>query len=67
VNLNIVVSFHYTMAMKRCLENDKIEGQLKCKMYDMGLYFPGCFMECYTKARFSYMTRGLKPVYTSST
>jgi hypothetical protein len=66
MNSNIVVSFHHTMAMKRCLEDDEIERQLKCKICDMGLFILGCFKEYHTKARFSYMRRGVKPVYTSS-
>jgi hypothetical protein len=66
VNLNIVVSFYHTLAMKRCLAYNKIERQFKCKVCDVGLCFLGCFKEYYTKASFSYMTWGLKPVYTSS-
>lgn len=34
---NIVVPFHHTMAMKRCLESDEIDRQLKCKICGMGL------------------------------
>jgi hypothetical protein len=34
MNLNIVVSFHHTVAMKHCLEDDEIERQLKCKNCD---------------------------------
>jgi hypothetical protein len=64
VNLNVVVSFYHTMVMKRCFEDDEIERQLKCKICGVGLCFLGCFKEYYTKARFSYMMRGLKPVYT---
>jgi hypothetical protein len=66
VNLNIVVSFYHTTAMKRGLEDDEIERQLKCKVCDVGLCFLKCFKEYYTKARFSYVTQGLKPVYTSA-
>jgi hypothetical protein len=32
VNLNTVVSYHHQMTMIRCLEDDEIEGQLKCKI-----------------------------------
>jgi hypothetical protein len=32
VNLNILISFYHTMAMKRCLEDGEIERQLKCKI-----------------------------------
>jgi hypothetical protein len=39
VNLNIVVSFYHRIAVKRCLEDDEIERQLKSKIYDMGLCF----------------------------
>jgi hypothetical protein len=35
VHSNIVVSFHHTMAMKHCLEDDEIERQLKCKKCDV--------------------------------
>jgi hypothetical protein len=31
-NLNIVVSFYHTMAMKCCLEHGEIERQWKCKI-----------------------------------
>jgi hypothetical protein len=65
VNSDIVVSFHHKMAMKRCLEDDEIEKHLKCKIHGVGLCFLGCFKEYYTKARFSYWPRGLKPVYSS--
>jgi hypothetical protein len=54
-NSNIVVSFHHTIAMKCCLEDDKIERQLKCKMYDMELCILRCFKEYHTKAQFSFM------------
>jgi hypothetical protein len=39
VNLNTVVLFHHPMAMKHCLEDDEIEMQQKCKIYDMGLHY----------------------------
>jgi hypothetical protein len=58
VNSNIVVSFHHKMGMIRCLEEDEIERQLKCKICDVGLCIFGCFSKYHTKARFSYMTRG---------
>jgi hypothetical protein len=54
VNLDIVVSFHHKLAVKRCLENDEIERQLKCKICDVGLCIFGCFKKFHTKARFSY-------------
>jgi hypothetical protein len=66
VSLNILLPFYHTVAIKRCLEDDEIERQLRCKICDVGLCFPGCFKDYYTKARFSNMTRGSKPVYTSS-
>jgi hypothetical protein len=66
MNSNIVVSFHHTMAMKGCLEEDEIERQLKCRICDVGLFILGCFKEYHTKPpRFSYMRQGVKPVYTS--
>jgi hypothetical protein len=52
--------------MKRCMEDDEIERQLKCKICDVRLRIFGCFKKYHTKARFSYMTRGVKPVYTLS-
>jgi hypothetical protein len=58
VTSNIVVSFYHTMAMKPCLQDDEIERQLKCKIYDVGLCFHGCFKEYYTKARFSIGCKG---------
>jgi hypothetical protein len=65
VNLNTVVSFYHTMAMKHCLEDGEIERELKCKIYDE-LCILGCFEECYKKARFSYITRGVEAcVYIS--
>jgi hypothetical protein len=51
VNLNIVVSFYHTMAVKHCLEDGEIERQLKCRVYDE-LCILGCFEEYYKKARF---------------
>jgi hypothetical protein len=39
--------------MKPCLEDDEIERQQKCKIYDVELCFLGCFKEYHTKARFS--------------
>jgi hypothetical protein len=67
VNSNIVVSFHHKMGMRHCLE-DKIEWQLKCKIFDVGLCIFGCFNKYQTKARFSHDAGrgGVKPVYTSS-
>jgi hypothetical protein len=65
VNSNIVVSFHHKIAMKRS-ENDEIERELKSKICDVGLCIVGCFKKYHAKVRFSYMTLGLKPVYTSS-
>jgi hypothetical protein len=64
----IIVSFHHKMAMKRCLQDDEIERQLKCKIYDVGLCIFGCFKKYHTKERFSYMMGGggVKPVYTAS-
>jgi hypothetical protein len=56
VNSNIVVSFHHKMGIIRCLEEDEIERQLKCKIRDMGLCIFGCFNKYHTNARFSYMT-----------
>jgi hypothetical protein len=49
--------------MKRCLEDDEIERQLKCKICDVGLCFLGCFKEYHTKPRFSYTTRGGACIY----
>jgi hypothetical protein len=45
---------------------DEIERLLKCKICDVGLCIFGCFKKYHTKARFSYWTRGVKPIYTSS-
>jgi hypothetical protein len=53
MNLNIVVSFHHAMAMKRHLEDDEIERQLKCKKCDVGLYILRYFEEYHTKVRFT--------------
>jgi hypothetical protein len=66
VNSNIVVSFHHKIGMIRCLEDDEIERLLKCKIFDVRLCIFGFFNKYHTKARFSYMTRGVKPVGTSS-
>jgi hypothetical protein len=66
VDSNIVVSYHHKMAMIRCLEDDETERQLKCKICDVGLGIFRYFKKYHTKARFSYMMRGVNPVYTSS-
>jgi hypothetical protein len=58
VNSNIVDSFHYKLGMIRCLEDDEIERQLKCKICEVGLCSFMCFNKYRTKAKFSYMTRG---------
>jgi hypothetical protein len=58
VNSNNVVSFHHKMGMIRCLEDDEIERQLKCKICYVGLCIFVCFNKYHTKERFSYMTRG---------
>jgi hypothetical protein len=50
VNSNIVVSFHHTVAVKRCLEDDEIERQLKCKIRDVRLCILGCFEKYHKKA-----------------
>jgi hypothetical protein len=64
VNSNIIVSFHRAMEMKRRLEDDEIERQLKCKIVTWDNTFSGASKSKYhTKARFSYMTRG-KHMYT---
>jgi hypothetical protein len=63
---DFVVSFHHKLAVKRCLENDEIERQLKCKIYDVELCIFGYFKKYHTKARFSYWTWRVKPIYTSS-
>jgi hypothetical protein len=65
VNLDIIVSFHHKLVVKR-LENDENERQLKCKICDVGLCIFGCFKNYHTKARFSYWTWRVKPIYTSS-
>jgi hypothetical protein len=57
VNSNIVASFHHKLGMIRCLEDDEIERQLKCKIRDVGLRSFVCFNKYHTKAKFSYMTR----------
>jgi hypothetical protein len=41
IKSNTVVSYHHNMAMIRCLEDDKIERQLKCKICDVGLCILG--------------------------
>jgi hypothetical protein len=33
-----IVSFHHTMAIKHCLEDDETERQLKCKVCDVELH-----------------------------
>jgi hypothetical protein len=66
VNLNIIVLFHHKIAMKRCLQDDETERQLKCKICDMGLCIFGCFKKYHKKVRFSYMTWGVTPVYIAS-
>jgi hypothetical protein len=53
VNLNIVVSFHRTVALIRRLEDDEVERQLKCEIHDTGLCILGCFEECHRKVQFS--------------
>jgi hypothetical protein len=62
VNSNIVVSFNHKLEIIRCLEDDEIERQLKCTLCDMGLCSFVCFNMYHTKARFSYMTRGMNRV-----
>jgi hypothetical protein len=57
--LNIVVSYHHAIAMKRCLGDDETERQLKCKLCDLELCFLVCFKEYHTKVRFRYWMRGL--------
>jgi hypothetical protein len=58
MNSDIVVSFHCKLEVKRCLENDEIERQLKYKICDAELCIFGCFKKYHTKARFSYWMRG---------
>jgi hypothetical protein len=62
---SIVVSYHHKMTMVRCLDDVEIGRQVKCKVCDVGLCIFGCFKKNHTKERFSYMTEGVNPVYTS--
>jgi hypothetical protein len=43
VNSTVVGSYRHKMAMIRCLEDDEIERQLKCKMCDVGQCMFGSF------------------------
>jgi hypothetical protein len=55
------------MTMIRCLEDHEIEKQMKCKICDEGLHIFGCFKKNHTTARFSYMMRGVNPIYRQIT
>jgi hypothetical protein len=57
VNSNTAGSLNHTMAIKRHLEDDKIDRKPMCKKCNMGMCILGCFEEYHTKVRFSYMTR----------